>query len=173
MHILQSCCCFSPYWHFLGLKCADAWFSPHTLGNTGEVQPLTLSSFWPHLSFSCFIWSSTFDLVWLCPRPVILLVRSSGIISSQLQEGSTSCSPTHHQANYLCDSPEQHRVHTRCLPRGQAPARRTVDHGQPWSSHLQLDGQLGQHQSGHDGHGVGSGKESSSSGEPHLRSDMW
>lgn len=100
----------------------------HTLCDTGELQHLALVSFWPHLSFSCFILSST--LVLPCPRPLILLVLSSGIISSQLQEDSTSCAPAHHhQASYLCDSPEQYRVHPRCLPGGQASTGRSVDHG--------------------------------------------
>lgn len=100
----------------------------HTLCDTGELQHLALVSFWPHLSFSCFILSPT--LVLPCPRPLILLVLSSGIISSQLQEDSTSCAPAHHhQASYLCDSPEQYRVHPRCLPGGQASTGRSVDHG--------------------------------------------
>lgn len=64
------------------------------------------------------------------PLPLILLVLPSGIISSQLQEDPTSCAPkSHHQASYLCDSPEQHRVHPGCLPRGQAFAGGPVDHG--------------------------------------------
>lgn len=100
----------------------------HTLCDTGELQHLALVSFWPHFSFSCFMLSST--LVLPCPRPLILLVLSSGIISSQLQEDSTSCAPAHHhQASYLCDSPEQYRVHPRCLPRRQASTGRSVDHG--------------------------------------------
>lgn len=44
----------------------------HTLCDTGELQHLALVSFWPHLSFSCFILSPT--LVLPCPRPLILLV---------------------------------------------------------------------------------------------------
>lgn len=97
--------------------------------------------------------------VLLCPRPLISLVLSSGVISSQLQEDPASRAPAHHhQASYLCDSSEQHRVHTRCLPGGQAPTGRPVDHRQPRPSHLQLNGQLGQHQGGHHGHGV-SGKQ--------------
>lgn len=92
---------------------------------------------WPLLSFLSFILSSTRVLP--CPRPLILLVLSSGVISSQLQEDSAPRAPAHHhQASYLCDSPEQHRVHTRCLPipGGQASSQRPVDHGQPRTSHL-------------------------------------
>lgn len=108
-----------------------------------------------------------------CPRPLILLVLSSGFISYQLQEDSTSCAPAHHhQASYLCDSPEQHRIHTRCLPRGQASTRRSVDHRQPRPTHLQLHGQPGQHQGGHHGHGVSSRQEACVFGQPHLCPDM-
>lgn len=145
----------------------------YTLCDTGEPQCLAHFSFWPRLSFSCFILSSTRVLP--CPRPLILLVLSSGVISSQLQEDSTPRAPAHHhQASYLCDSPEQHRVHTRCLPipGGQASPRRPVDHGQPWTSHLQLHRQFGQHQSGHRGNGVGSRQETCVSGESHVCSDV-
>lgn len=133
-------------------------------------------SFWPLLPFSCFILSSAHVLP--CPRPLILLVLSSGVISSQLQEDSAPRAPAHHhhhhQASYLCDSPEQHRVHTRCLPipGGQASPQRPVDHGQPWTSHLQLHRQFGQHQSGHHGNGVVSGQEACISGESHVCSDV-
>lgn len=146
----------------------------YTLCDTGEPQCLAHFSFLPRLSFSCFILSSTRVLP--CPRPLILLVLSSGVISSQLQEDSASRAPAHHhQASYLCDSPEQHRVHTRCLPipGGQASPRRPVDHGQPWTSHLQLHRQFGQHQSGHCGNGVGSRQETCVSGESHVCSDVW
>lgn len=144
------------------------------LCDTGELQCLARVSFCPLLSFSCFILSSTRVLP--CPRPPILLVLSSGVISSQLQEDSTPRAPAHHhQASYLCDSPEQHRVHTRCLPipRGQASPQRPVDHRQPWTSHLQLHRQFGQHQSSHHGNGVGSGQEARLSGESHVCSDVW
>lgn len=143
----------------------------HTLCDTGVLQHLALVSFWPHFSYSCFILSST--LVLPCPCPLILLVLSSGIISSQLQEDSTSCAPAHHhQASYLCDSPEQYRVHPRCLPGGQASTGRSVDHGQPRPSHLQLHRQPRQHQGGHHGHGVSSRQEAHIFGQPHLRPDM-
>lgn len=141
----------------------------HRLCDTGEQQHLAFVSFLPH-----FILSST--LVLPCPRPLILLVLCSGIISSQLQEDSTSCAPAHHhQASYLCDSPEQYRVHPRCLSGGQASTGRSVDHGQPRTSHLQLHGlrgQPGQHQGSHHGHGVSSRQEACIYGQPHFRPDM-
>lgn len=130
----------------------------HTLCGTGVLQLLALLSFWPHFSFSHFIFSST--LVLRCSRPLILLVLSSGIIPSQLQEDSTSCAPAHHhQASYLCDSPEQYRVHPRCLPGGKASTGWSVDYRQPWTSHLQLHGQPGQQQGSDYGHGVSSKQE--------------
>lgn len=148
-------------------------FQSAALCDAGELQCLTLVGFGLPSPFSCFILSST--LVSPCPRPLILLVLSSGVISSQLQEGSAPSAPAHHhQASYLCDSPEQHRVHTRCLPvpGGQASPRRPVDHGQPRTSHLQLHRQLGQHQSRHHGNGVSSGQEAHVSGESHVCSDV-
>lgn len=145
-----------------------------TLCGTGDPQCLARVSLWPLLSFSYFIWSSTRVLP--CPRPLILLVLSSGVISSQLQEDSAPRAPAHHhQASYLCDSPEQHRVHTRCLPipGGQASSQRPVDHRQPRTSHLQLHRQFGQHQSGHHGNGVGGGQKAHVSGESYVCSDVW
>lgn len=122
-------------------------------------RPEPLASFGPHFSFPVFYFI-LYPLSCLCPRPLISLVLSSGVISSQLQEDPASCAPAHHhQASYLCDSSEQHRVHTRCLPGGQAPTGRPVDHGQPRPSNLQLNGQLGQHQGGHHGHGVSGRQE--------------
>lgn len=118
-----------------------------------------LASFGPHFSFPMFYFI-LYPLSCLCPRPLISLVLSSGVISSQLQEDPASRAPAHHhQASYLCDSSEQHRVHTRCLPGGQAPTGRPVDHGQPRPSHVQLNGQLGQHQGRHHGHGVSGRQE--------------
>lgn len=122
-------------------------------------RPEHFASFGPHISFPMFYFT-LYPLSCLCPRPLILLVLSSGVISSQLQEDPASRAPAHHhQASYLCDSSEQHRVHARCLPGRQAPAGRPVDHGQPRPSLLQLHGQLGQHQGGHHGHGVGGRQE--------------
>lgn len=122
-------------------------------------RPENLASFGPHFSFPMFYFI-LYLLSCLCPRPFIWLVLSSGVISSQLQEDPASRAPAHHhQASYLCDSSEQHRVHTRCLPGGQAPTGRPVDHGQPWPSYVQLNGQLGQHQGSHHGHGVSGRQE--------------
>lgn len=113
-----------------------------------------LVSFAPHFSFPMFYFI-LYRLSCLCPRPLISLVLSSGVISSQLQEDPASrATAHHHQASYLCDSSEQHRVHTRCLPGWQAPTGRPLDHRQSRPSHLQLNGQLGQHQGSHHGHGV-------------------
>lgn len=145
-------------------------FNPSVTQLNGDT--LDTASFGPHISFPMFYFI-LYPLSCLCPRPLILLVLSSGVISSQLQEDPASRAPAHHhQASYLCDSSEQHRVHSRCLPGGQAPTGRPVDYGQPRPSHLQLHRQLGQHQGGHHGHGVGGRQEARVTGEPHLHPDV-
>lgn len=114
-----------------------------TWGDTGVLQHLALASLRPHFSF-LFFYPLPFFL--LCLPPLILLVLSSGVIHPWLQEDPTPRTPAHHhQASYLCDSPEQHGIHPRCLPGRQASTGRAVDHGQPRPCHLQLHRQLGQH----------------------------
>lgn len=143
------------------------------LSSSYEASLSHTHQLWPHLSFSCYFLFLSSTLVLPCPRPLILLVLSSGIISSQLQEDSTSCAPAHHhQASYLCNSPEQYRVHPRCLPWGQASTGWSVDHRQSRPSHLQLHGQPGQHQGGYHGHGVSSKQEACVVRQPHLGPDM-
>lgn len=141
--------------------------------DAGKLQHWPSSASATSAILMLFIYFLSSTLVLPCPRPLILLVLSSGIISSQLQEDSTSCAPAHHhQASYLCNSPEQYGVHTRCLPGGQASTGWSVDHRQSRTSHLQFHWQSGQHQGGHHGHGVGSKQEACVVRQPHLGPDV-